>query len=190
MDPQKKIIKNIGAIFKAGYVPMRGNEKYGMCASYINCFAHACFNLPNCMIEKLDFSSPIFLIQEPFTDFGDESLSQTKSEMFDFIKSTGLQIDKNKPILKDNEWKVAVYFSEAYNRDFGRKSWHLLLQEKDGSWSGKNGFSPQVEHFQTLQSFLPWDLYNKFQLNDVFILKNPNVEENKKNETGEKQFVY
>ena len=97
--------------------------------------------------------------------------------MIGFLRKTGLQVERYQEgkILKSNQWKVAMYFSEAYKRGFGERGWHFLLQERDGSWSGKDGGSTIVEKFEKPEQFIPWALNNKYELDDILVLTNQYV---------------
>ncbi len=170
-------------IFKRGYVPSRGDEAYGKEGFCYTCFAHAAFNFTNGQLQEFEnISSHEFFWKSPFANFSLKSIEGAKADMFALLKNVGLQVEhfEKGKLLKTNQWKVALYFSESFKREFGRRDWHLLLQEKDGNWSGKCGASPLVEKFETLQQYIPWGLNNRYELSDVLVLTNPNAKDNKK----------
>ena len=173
-------IKKANEILRRGHVPCRGDEEYKKKNSWLfACFPHACYNFTNEQLDEFDIGSEEFLLYNPFGFFNTSSIETTKSEMLGFLKKTGLQVERyhEGKILKANQWKVAMYFSESYKRDFGQRGWHFLLQEKDGSWSGKNGGSVLVEKFEKPERFIPWDLNNRYEFNDLLVLTNPYAKE-------------
>lgn len=148
-----KTILKLKKFFMLGYCPDRKGESYSFVNPYskmnyykhINCFAHACFNLTNQQItenclEQIDTDSFKFLIEDYWET--DQSIF---NRLASFIKKTGLKIEKctDDEGLEDNQWRVALYFCNGYFfRDF-----HFLLNEKDGSWSGKYGTEDVLEFF-------------------------------------------
>ena len=141
-------ILKIKKIFKLGYIPSRGNENYKIVdgnnvtnyAPLINCLGHACFNLTNEHLKDFDKNDASILrnfIQSPL-----HANTYIAKDIFNFVKKCGLKIKPTKrhSLLKDNEWKIALYFGwYGYRKDY-----HFLLQEKDGTWSSKWGSSSEV----------------------------------------------
>lgn len=165
------VVKQLKNIFKNGNIPSRGRELYGKLTWDFNCLFHACFNLPNSILKKLNLDDDQFLIYNPFGNLEGDKI-QIKSEMFKFIKDCGLHISKDhKLTLLKNQRRVALYFSQAYEKGFGLKDFHFLLQEKDGTWSSKAG-SSEVEFGLTLEHSMPFDISNRYILDSTFILSN------------------
>ena len=145
-----------------GYVPSRGSQSYSFVNQksgepfYLNanCFAHACFNLTNEKMQEINLGyNDALSFADHVTLFS--SIYDIEESLLKFIKATGLkirQINNFDPIinlptlLKNNEWKVALYFCK--NGSF--KDFHFFLQEKDGNWSSKYGFNNNIEIFNKL----------------------------------------
>lgn len=145
---RQPIIKKLQEVLKKGKMPDRGDEEYDMFAKYVNCFEHACFNLSNRELEELGIDCFEYTYRSPFGEFSQNSIHEAKEEMLEFLTQTGLLVEKfdGKKILKSNQHKVALYFSEAFEREQGERDYHFLLQRKDGKWSGKCGdMSSRVE---------------------------------------------
>lgn len=161
-------------------MPDRGDEEYDMFAKYVNCFEHACFNLSNRELEELGIDCFEYTYRSPFGEFSQNSIHEAKEEMLEFLTQTGLLVEKfdGKKILKSNQHKVALYFSEAFEREQGERDYHFLLQRKDGKWSGKCGdMSSRVESYETLEETLPYAFNNKYKLDTVLVLTNPYASE-------------
>ena len=176
---RKPIIKKLQEIIKLGHVPCRGDEYYGKFGGYVNCFEHACFNLTNKQIESLCLDDWRLSFRSPFGEFDENSIEKSREEMFHFVTQTGLKVEKGLPtkILKSNQYQVALYFSKIVNRDI-IDDFHFLLQEKDGTWSGKCGdMSTNVEHFDSLETVLPHTTISKYVLDNVFTITNPYASE-------------
>ena len=185
-----KTILKLRQIFSMGYVPSRGEQSYSFVnhndnatfAQHINCFAHACFNLTNEQIEdglfdyldRLSFSSHIH-------NSNCNYIEEEKS-FINFVRSSGLEmrplgadelISHHPQFIADNEWIVAVYYTNARNK----KDIHFFLREKDGSWSGKLGFRDEITHFAEL----PIPYYSHNESNDVYyfhkqyVIRNPHA---------------
>ncbi len=193
---QVKTYLKLNKIFRQGYLPSRGGEKYFLCnlrkkgkktfnynndvmhtkgdflyedyAGITNCFEHACFNLKNehLINFNIDDLEDFFSLPE----LADEELSRV--EMFDriqkTIQKTGLKVKKCKEKLEENEWNVAMYVSQ-YNIDV-----HFLLQEKDGSWSGKFGQSRKVDYYSILPLKVQ-GVFEDYNLFKVFTIENPYI---------------
>lgn len=191
-----KTYLKLNKIFRQGYLPSRGGEKYFLCnlrkkkektfnynpdvmhpkgdflyedyASITNCFEHACFNLKNEQLINFNIDDLEDFFSLP--ELADEELSRV--EMFDrvqkTIQKTGLKVKKCKEKLKENEWNVAMYVSQ-YNIDV-----HFLLQEKDGSWSGKFGQSRKVDYYSILPLKVQ-GVFEDYNLFKVFTIENPYI---------------
>ncbi len=166
--------KILNPIFKNGYTPSReksgyiGYMKSGVRISKcVNCFGHACFNLKNDDLTKLNLTQQQSLdIFHPLYKNDNDIVNA-----FDLIKSAGLLIE-NFPIkgmLKRNEWLVALYFNTDW---LGNKDYHFLLQEKRG-WSSKMGKDESVG-FVSSQN--PPDLFFGYTLFDTYKITNPYAE--------------
>lgn len=171
-----KTIVKLKKIFKEGYLPSRdSSEEYAFIAyqdkdlaEITNCFEHACFNLTNEQLENFDKSDLENFFSLPKLKNDNLSREQIFEIVIKAIKSTSLNVGKAKETLKKNEWNVAMYFSDD-DIDV-----HFLLQEKDGSWSGKMGKSDRVEHY----SILPLKtegVLSTYTLYKVFSIQNPFV---------------
>ena len=151
MDNKLSTALKINKFLKNGYVPNRGLTPYSESTkSLANCFEHACFNFPNSFLENFDRSD-----RNAFSSFLYPEISSSISNMKEFLKQTGLTIeeDNNLP-LNANQWKIAIYFSTVYDNqpwEWQRDGdFHLMLQEKDGSWSNKFGNQKDVITFDKL----------------------------------------
>ena len=176
---RKQTLLKLNKIFKAGYIPSRNKKedyasKDNMFKKITNCFEHACFNLTNEQLkhfDKKDFENFFCLPNLKNTEL-------SREEIYNIVKhsitSTGLKVKSAEEELKPNEWKVAMYFSE-HEIDL-----HFLLQEKDGSWSGKFGELEKVDRFQ----ILPLKIYRthtEYTLYKVFAIVNPYIFKDSKN---------
>ncbi len=172
---REPIAKQLNCILRiGGGIFWRGDEDYAEVGGSVNCLFHACYNFPNKVIKTLGLDDFKYTFINPFGEFDDSSIEKTKQEMFDFLRKTGLTIRKNTEILKANERRVALYFSEGYKRNCGSRAFHFALQEKDGLWSAKRGFgSSTVDIYDNLKVELPYQATNKYKLDSVFVIKNP-----------------
>lgn len=165
-------IRKLQKIIKQGHIPCRGEESYTKTYKLANCFEHACFNLSNLQLK--------YSLKEADTNDFSHFQSYNKDKAFDqitnYLKETGLQIERcsQNKILKSNQWIVAIYFEPLYPVC---KDYHFLLKEKDGTWSGKVGFSEKIETFKTLPIKMDNNCFYEFY--DTFCLTNPFAEENK-----------
>lgn len=187
---REPVIKGLNEVFRMGYLANRGKEKYGSFSFYANCLEHACCNLTNEQLEALDkrlidlgMSEYDYFFTNPYGGFSENSIVQAKDEIFDFLRRTGLKVDVEtvKQELKSNQYRVAMYFSEAYTTGKGTKDVHFILQERDGSWSSKEG-GGEVEFMPTLENILPFRNSNRYVLHNKLIITNPyaKIEENPK----------
>ena len=160
-------------IFKQGYIPSRDGMEYSCTSSknfaeITNCFEHACFNLKNehLINFNIDDLEDFFSLPALAND------TLTREEMFEEVKKAiqtiGLKVKKCKEELKANEWNVAMYVSQ---NDIDV---HFLLQEKDGSWSGKFGQSRKVDCYSILPLKLQ-GVFEDYNLFKVFTIENPYI---------------
>ena len=164
-------ILKLQQVFKMGYTPSRGKESYSEIKYFYipNCFAHACFNLTNQQLSNFKEAD-----KHAFRGFVQSILQLDKyiaKDLFDFVKLCGLKVQKsNRSLPKhDNEWKVAIYFgSERLKKDY-----HFLLQEKDGSWSGKHGETDQVTFYPEAPKYLDYNFEFPYKLYGIYKITNP-----------------
>lgn len=177
-------ILKLKKIVKLGHLPSRMvDEPYWACttetnvmfASLANCVEHACFNFSN---EQLDFigisSDESENVYGGFIESDKEYGSQELEEkLIDLVRETGLLIEKeiSPQNLDSNQWRIAFYFEEFF------PDIHVLLQEKDGTWSGKCGYNVEVEEFETLPEL--WNDY--YRLCGTYIITNPYARRETKN---------
>lgn len=164
-----KILKNIKNVFKNGYVPSRGAEKYTrQTCDNVNCLEHACFNFSNQQI--LDCEMNTYTAFQMFGKFCMDGNNESNAEeMLNFITDAGIVINQGyQPHLKDGQWRVALYFNDE-DGDF-----HFLLQEKDGSWSGKVGFTIRTQQFDDLPETI--GRISKYYLYNTYTFSNPNYD--------------
>ena len=174
------LIKKLEAIFKQGYLPCREYQTYyfsyatktpkkknQMASDIINCFGHAFFNLTN---EKLQENSISETDTKPIWHFGEKYGVYLIDEILDFVRATGLTVNECEAHdkMKDNEWKVAFYTDINCNG----KDYHFLRQERDGSWTAKNGETAKVE---ILHGDPPRRLGNRYILYGFYRVGNPNA---------------
>ena len=161
---KEQTIAEIQNIFKKGYVPSRYDEPYNKSGGMVNCFEHACLNLKNNQIEKLNLDWESVYVFDLFT------------ARYNVAEKTALRLNKmgllmqpdkamNLKLLK-NQWRIAIFYENSF---------HFLLQEKDGTWSAKKNWTTTVDHFESLPEKLSLcgDTYN---LHSVHIITNPYAE--------------
>lgn len=173
---REPFVKKLNEIVRIGNVRNRGDQEYGVLGGLVNCFEHACFNLTNEQIISLGLNEFKYSFVNPFGGFDDSSALTAKEEMVEFLQQTGLEVEDEKTpkILKENQYRVALYFSEGFTKSNRGKDFHLLVQEADGSWSGKRGSdSDIVDHFDKLEESLPHDISNRYILDSVMVITNP-----------------
>ena len=169
------IVKKMNDIVRLGDSFDLDNQDCEELSDKGNCLLRACYpRLTKKQVEALGLDDLRYTFMNPFGEFDDSSIESAKREMFEFISQTGLIIQKDKKILKANERRVALYFTEAYSKGFGRKDFHFLFQERNGSWSGKRGCDSNiVDTFPKLETELPFEAANKYKLDSVIVIKNP-----------------
>lgn len=173
----RRTILKLNQVFSMGYIPSREIEPYNCLIGaksnrpvhkLVNCFGHACFNLTNQQLRDLDFNyKDADSLSDFFSTFYDDP-RDIRNRLFGFVNRTGLKVElvKRDAILKNNQWKVAYYFRDGYeDQDF-----HFFLQEKDGHWSSKVGFTREITYMQNLQK-----QYEDYSLFDTYSITNPFV---------------
>ena len=171
----QKLIKNINMIFKKGYMPSREKETYSeLHAKSVNCFGHACFNLSNSDLEKMDSSMPE--LKDFFRNFGCGMSNYFKVAQ-ERIREVGLRIQRSSIVekIEKNQWKIAYY--TMYD-EFKGSDVHFMIQGKDGKWASKLGASSSVEVYDKL----PKSFKNDYSLVGVYKITNPYLENNKEEE--------
>jgi len=175
------LIKKLNKLFKKGYLPSRHNVSYNgqytkgeQIENLTNCFTHACFNITNEDLKRMNITkenaSWIQIRTVLYDDFFlDEE--ETAKSLFSYVRETGLEVeeDNDNSILKKNEWRVALYFRYPL---FDNGDYHFLLQERDGSWTEKVGTSPTVSSLpslpQKLHGFNGYDLYKTYKITNPY----------------------
>lgn len=169
------LIKKINVIYKKGYMPAREKENYGeLYAKSVNCFGHACFNLSNEDLKKIDEYMPE--LREFFRSFNC-GIGNYFKEARNRIKKVGLNIESSSSAEKiaKNQWKIAYY--QMYDEFFGSDV-HFIIQGKDGKWYSKIGSNEEVEVFNRL----PKVFNKKYDLMGVYKITNPYVKLEKEQE--------
>ncbi len=163
MNKEQTIVA-IKDMFKKGYVPSRYDEPYAASGGMVNCFEHACLNLKNNQIEKLNLDwEGVYA----FDFFAASYNVAEKTALRLNIMGLIMEPDKVSHIkLSKNQWRIALFYQNSF---------HFLLQEKDGTWSAKKNWTTIVEHFESLPEKLSLcgDTYN---LHSVHIITNPYAE--------------
>ena len=136
-----KVLKTLKEIVRKGHIPCRYKQEYSPYhAILVNCFEHACFNLNEKEIPKID---DIDSDCKPLSFLTASSALKTCENYFDFLNDAGLDVsDELQPVIKKNQWIVSLYFAEDMS-DF-----HFLLKEKDGIWTAKRGFTTTIDLFE------------------------------------------
>ena len=184
MIAKKKAILKLKDIILSGHVPARELEEYTYTTSYnqkvskmVNCFGHAVFNLTNEELEKIYFTEKEGHI---FGDIWCDTFIPTEfveNQLLKIIKKTGLTIATLPPVikpneklrLKNNQWRVTLYIdcSDKLGKDF-----HFFLQEKNHSWTAKQGYSDKIEHFEKLpKQYNDYDYYKSYIITNPYAVK-------------------
>ncbi len=183
------MLKKLQKIFKMGYVPDRGNETYRylindpvnndeiFTGKLCNCFGHACFNLKNKQYVEYEISrKDKFFFYDFINDLKSKNNDEAAKLLLKRIEEVGLSVSpaQSTDKIKDNQWKVAMYFDRiSYGKTEILRDFHFLIQQKDGSWQGKNGFTFNVETYKDLQFYCsPY-----YALHKVYTITNPNARE-------------
>lgn len=175
MDKRKMdtLIK-LRKIFMAGYVPSRAIKNYTAVSTKLaNCLEHAIFNLEDdTLISDFNFDD-----LETFANFinsPNDTPEDISGRIFSMVDDVGLKVKREnfeRPILKKNEWLVALYFN-------GVKDFHLLLKQ-DKVWTGKMGIKDKIEIFEELPKEIKQNDARfgerKYSLYGLYTIKNDNV---------------
>ena len=167
MDEKQGIIKKLNKIYKNGYMPSRGTKKYDQISTLaVNCFGHACFNLSNRSLKKLDLQELI----DFFRNFQSVGSCNFFKEAKNRIKQVGLQIEESSlsESIQKNQWKIAYYVE---NDIFSGNDLHFMIQGKDGKWIGKIGTNPKIEIYEKLPNIYR----EKYYLSGVYKITNPYI---------------
>lgn len=179
-DQTRYLLHKLNRVFKDGYRPARGNQPYDqflksgvMAEDMVNCLGHI-FNLRNQQFDDY-FIAPAdeYWHESYFTGFmrqANNDCRKVAELVVDFIRETGLKVaecDPAEPVTDFKSWKIAMYFSEV--------DMHYLLEDVPQKWSGKLGFSDQVERLRGVTPparyavkdgfWIPaYDLYNTYKI--------------------------
>ena len=180
-------IKGLNEIFRMGYMPIRDKQLYGGYSFYTNCAGHAFAQLTNELLDKLDkrvqelgLNDFDYFFGNPYGGFSKVSVEDAVNGVLHFWRKTGLEIEVE-PVrteLKFNQYRVAVYYSQAYITGQGEKDLHFTFQERDGSWSSKEG-GGEVEFLPNLEESLPFRSNNRYILHKILKVTNPYAKEEK-----------
>lgn len=160
---QKLIKKVIKKIKGNEYPPVFCLEKWkwiGCC----NCYGYA-LNL-NVNDRKKKFLIPgcISNFQRDSNIFWEKELISRIEEDLDFLSINYRQENGIKPF--EDEWKIAIYYAPSFH-DWPVE-FHIIRQDKDGSWSEKPNWKAKV---RKLESTTPPDLAEYgFRLVKVLVL--------------------
>ena len=173
---REEIIGIIKSFVKSGLVPSRGTEAYTFIGNFVNCFEHALLNLNNKQLSLLEPCSEtrnVFgQLRQSSPDLDIESKS-VEDNLYDFVNNVGLKIEPTQSVeihLARNQWIIARYH--------GLLGYHFALQERDGTWSAKNGWDPSISTFYKLDEYFlnnPSPFAPKFQR--TYIITNPYAEQ-------------
>lgn len=174
---RKQTVCIIKSIVKAGHVPSRGSQSYLHSGYFVNCFEHALLNLTNGQLSLIDAgpeTKGIFgsLSTGEWLD-NDDLVSVIDRNLFELAKEIGLKAssaDKTVLKLNKNQWQIALYIGYG-------GYWHFALQESDGTWSAKEGWSPGVSKFANLtEDYLNSPTPFAPKLEKTYIITNPYAE--------------
>lgn len=159
----KIIERKLGNLIKSGHIPNRGNEALSdLCYQKINCFAYACFNMTNKMLEDLHWddacAKALCLLSEP-------------EQTLNFLAKTNLKVEPASGRhlkLANNQWKIAMFLGSGRYPD----KYHYMLQLTDGSWAEKRGFWGP-ERFYDKMPKTTMGFYEEFKFDKKYIITNP-----------------
>lgn len=178
---RREMIDSFSEIVKTGYIPSRGKTRYiylnKECNKKINhgirinCFLH-CFNFTNEQIAKLNLDYKT----DEIVSFGMDIDHKAERKALSFLRATGLIVKPCKNItspLANNQWRIAYYNEEDFEAGEEANNWHFLMQEKNGKWTSKLGFSGDVTSYNTLPNkidkpFTPWVLRNTYTITNPY----------------------
>ncbi len=150
---REQTLAMIKSFVMKGLVPVRGKEKYVFSGIFVNCFEHAFLNLTNSQLDEIDAgpkTKNIFgnLSEDASSDAG-ICAELLEKKMYALASEIGLKIVTAgiKPLKPaKNQWQIALYLS-------GLGNWHFVLQERDGTWSAKEGWTQKTSNFDSLPEY-------------------------------------
>ena len=161
------MIKKLNMIYKKGYLPARERKRYSeLHAKAVNCFGHACFNLSNNDLKKLE--PYLDELKDFFRNFDGCGLRNYLNEAETRIKKVGLKIESSSidEHMQKNQWKIAYYIMN--NASLGNDI-HFMIQGKNGKWTSKAGSLPNIQVFDKLPK-----IYNDdYSLVGIYKITNP-----------------
>lgn len=177
---RKSLIGKIKPIIKQGHMPCRGKMPYPVyfeeLNKNVNCFEAAFLNFTNSQLLKIniDFVESLVLGGQ-YAWARAETTDEMECDIAEFLEDCGLQVSEcpQNAILKNNQWKVALFLSTQWQTT---GSYHCLLQEKDGSWSAKDGFSGKEHFYDKLEERIRC-CDDVFDFLKTFAVTNPYVKE-------------
>ena len=171
----KALIKKLHKIYKKGYMPTREKDKYNAFhAITINCYGHACLNLSNSDLHKLeDYKDELASFILDFQGIG--SLSNHINEAAKRLKKVGLKLEKSSlsEDIKKNQWKIAFYVRDG--NGYIKSDYHYMIQLNDGKWASKMGFCENIDTFDKLPTTCYESCYGEYNLIGVYKITNPYV---------------
>lgn len=170
---QQKTILKLREIVVSGYIPSRGCETYSYITEFgkptyalINCFGHAVYNLKNAQIDRIGFNELDRESLRTFNYFNYDGKDVVAERIIKFVEATGLTIQPTqlRKVLKNNQWKVALYFDKnPKSRDF-----HFFLQEGPTHWTSKVGITQTTTHNMNLRKE-----YKQYEFYECYEITNP-----------------
>ena len=177
------LAERLAQFVQIGFIKGRGKEKYTrFTAKYINCLADACLGLTNGQIKEYVSWQYVDKVHcpSPLGTFQEKDKNKLLEEMFKFLRKTGLSVSPylEGMSLTQNQRRVAVYFSKAYDivdadKRFLSKDFHYLYQQPNGIWTGKWGFGRTVKRYKNLPETIKMQKDNPYVLYGEFVITNP-----------------
>ncbi len=163
------LIKKLNMIYKKGYLPAREKSRYSeLHANAVNCFGHACFNLSNNDLKKLEpYLDELKLF---FRNFGSRGIRNYFNEAAERINKVGLKIERSSlsEQIQKNQWKIAYYLMHD---EFIGNDVHFMIQGKNGKWTSKLGSTKTIQVFDKL----PETYNDNYSLMGIYKITNPYV---------------
>ena len=172
MENAKKreaLLKKLNTIYKKGYIPSRESSEYNqLYTKTINCFAHACFNLSNDDLQKLNpYKSEL---HDFFRNFGSCGVYNYFKVATEKMRQVGLSVQKSSlsESIQKNQWKIAYYIM---NDEFSGTDIHFMIQGQDGKWTSKVGSTSKIEVYDKLPDYY----HNDYSLIGIYKITNPYI---------------
>ncbi len=176
---KQRQLDKIKAFIKGGHVPSRKTQDYINSGRYVNCFEHALLNLTNEQLKELDVGDSTTKLFGGLANTAKFNVPPTpqsiENNMRALIEKIGLKVDASDgaPLkLTKNQWLIALYFADS--------KWHFVLQETDGTWSSKEGWTLRVKRFTELNRLFQEGAfatyYKLLELQKLYIITNPYAE--------------